>query len=144
MAHPDPKRGGSEKGQREHAGKDSEATDAGVQSHSQGARGAGPIPGQGGSGTDLSGPAARTGADNRTNDIDASPGLVSPEVRSDRDGPLRGDTDRESGAGAAGGRDTSPGTRRGHGTAAPDTGEEGSSRRQESSGETSRPRRDRS
>jgi hypothetical protein len=44
MAHPDPRRQGSEKGQREHAGRTGEASDAGMQTHSQGARGKGPTP----------------------------------------------------------------------------------------------------
>jgi len=39
MAPPDKKRQGSEKGQREHAGRISEAADTGIQSKSQGARG---------------------------------------------------------------------------------------------------------
>lgn len=40
------------------------------------------------------------------------PDAVSPEVRSDSDGPVRGGMTRDSGAGAAGGRDPSrPGGR---------------------------------
>jgi len=39
MAHPDPNRQGSEKGQREHAGSTSEASDVGVQNKSQGIAG---------------------------------------------------------------------------------------------------------
>ena len=47
MAHPDERRQGSEKGQREHAGRTSEASDAGMQTKSQGATGKGPTPSQG-------------------------------------------------------------------------------------------------
>jgi len=39
MAHPDPQRNGSEQGQREHAGRNSEATDAGQQQGAQNSRG---------------------------------------------------------------------------------------------------------
>lgn len=39
MAHPDPRRAGSEQGQRQHAGKDSEHTDAGLQGKRQGVQG---------------------------------------------------------------------------------------------------------
>ena len=39
MAHPDETRGGSEKGQREHAGRTSEASDAGMKRKSQGTPG---------------------------------------------------------------------------------------------------------
>jgi hypothetical protein len=39
MAHPTPPRGGSEKGQREHAGQTSEASDAGIQGKRQGIQG---------------------------------------------------------------------------------------------------------
>ena len=35
MAHPDPKRGGSEKGQRQHAGQTSRYSDLGMKDHSQ-------------------------------------------------------------------------------------------------------------
>jgi hypothetical protein len=47
MAHPDERRQGSEKGQREHAGRTSEASDAGMQTKSQGATGKGPTPSAG-------------------------------------------------------------------------------------------------
>jgi hypothetical protein len=43
MAHPDKTRQGSEKGQREHAGRTSARSDAGLQTKSQGARGEGPV-----------------------------------------------------------------------------------------------------
>ena len=39
MAHPNPKRGGSEKGQRQHAGQTSEYSDAGIQGKRQGVQG---------------------------------------------------------------------------------------------------------
>lgn len=39
MAHPNPKRGGSEKGQRERAGPTSQASDVGMQNRSQGIAG---------------------------------------------------------------------------------------------------------
>ena len=39
MAHPDKSRGGSEKGQREHAGKTSQSSDAGMQRRKQGIAG---------------------------------------------------------------------------------------------------------
>ncbi|WP_170162340.1 hypothetical protein [Caldimonas tepidiphila] len=113
MAHPDPKRNGAEDGQREHAGQTREYTDAGLKTHSQGATGSGPTP--------IEDPKDRPkasdlhGGDTRTNDLEPPQGLVSPVERSDRDGPLRGDLDRESGAGAAGGRDASGGSARGAG-----------------------------
>jgi len=96
MAHPDPTRQGSEKGQRDHAGRTSEASDAGMQSGGQGANTQGPTP----SGATASDPKGHGSGDERH-------GAMSPEVRSDSDGPVR-DTgmDRDSGAGAAGGRDT--------------------------------------
>src|SRR5688500_12665684 len=47
MAHPDKKRQGSEKAQREHSGPTTERSDAGLQTHSRGARGKGPTPSDG-------------------------------------------------------------------------------------------------
>ena len=70
MAPPDKKRQGSEKGQGEHPGRTSEASDAGMQTHSQGARGEGPVESD------------DTGAS------DTQRGLVSPVERSDADGPV--------------------------------------------------------
>lgn len=48
-----------------------------------------------------------------THDLDpVTPDAISPEVRSDRDGPVRGSLTGDTGAGAAGGRDRSgPGGR---------------------------------
>ena len=91
MAHPDPQRQGSEKGQRDHAGRTSEASDAGMQSGGQGANT---------QGATASDPKGHGSGDTRH-------GATSPNVRSDAGGPVP-DTgmDRDSGAGAAGGRDT--------------------------------------
>lgn len=45
-------------------------------------------------------------ADNRVGDLDpAAPDALSPEVRADGDGPVRGGMTEDTGAGAAGGRD---------------------------------------
>jgi hypothetical protein len=44
MAHPDPRRGGSEKGQRQHAGQTSEYSDAGIQGKRQGIQGGKDVP----------------------------------------------------------------------------------------------------
>lgn len=90
MAHPDRKRQGSEKGQREHAGTTSEKSDAGMQSKSQGATGRGvQVSRPDGQGEDVRGQAA-------------------PGERADAGGPVA-DTghDRDAGAGAAGGRHSS-------------------------------------
>jgi hypothetical protein len=89
MAHPDSTRAGSEQGQRQHSGPTTEASDAGMQTHSQGASGKGPT---------LSDPGHGPG--------DERHGPTSPQVRSDSDGAVP-DTgmDRDSGAGTAGGRD---------------------------------------
>jgi hypothetical protein len=84
MAPPDKKRQGSEKGQREHAGRTSEASDAGMQTRSQGARGEGPVESD----------------DARASDTQRS--LVSPVERSDADGPVVDrDMDRATGEGEA-------------------------------------------
>lgn len=110
MAHPDPKRSGSEKGQREHAGPESEATDAGLKTHSQGARGAGPnvIPD-----SDPSKPRPEAAGDNARGDLDdRRRGIVAPGERSDAEGPVRGGMDRDSGAGAAAGHDAGGASRR--------------------------------
>ncbi|MFL6664857.1 MAG: hypothetical protein ACJ8G7_22005 [Rhizobacter sp.] len=97
MAHPDETRGGSEKGQREHAGRTSEASDAGMKRKSQGTPG----------GSD-------TASDSGSGASDTKRGLVAPDVHGDHDGTLP-DTglDRDSGAGAAGGHDAGGDTSRG-------------------------------
>jgi hypothetical protein len=109
MAHPDQKRQGNEKGQREHAGKSSAASDAGIQSHSQGARGPGPTLG--------TGPEAASGADGSADEARRrnSPGKdgTSPAVppgnardlegrgsMSDRGLEVSGGRDRPAAAGA--------------------------------------------
>ena len=91
MAHPDKRRGGSEKGQREHAGKTSEASDVGMQRGSQGTAG----------GSD-------TASSDSASASDTKRGVIFPEAHSDHQGALpdRG-LDRDSGAGAAGGHDSS-------------------------------------
>lgn len=135
MAHPDETRQGSEKGQREHAGRISEASDAGMQGKRQGIQGGADRPADDGTADEIrrslppegeqvvqrdrereaSGPATATGTQGGVGTLsegasgadDRKQGIVSPEVRSDNDGTLpdRG-MDRDSGAGAAGGRDT--------------------------------------
>lgn len=142
MAHPDPQRSGSEKGQREHTGPNSEATDAGVQRHAQNLHGGGPTPGQGGGGGGGDRADARSAADTRVGDIDERPGLVAPGERADLDGPLpdRG-LDRDSGAGAAGGRDTSGGTRSGAGGFGIGSGADGGRGREGSPGGSGRQER---
>lgn len=62
MAHPDPRRGGPEKGQRQHAGRTSEHSDAGMKNKSQGIAAKGPSPGSGPeAGNAGSGPSASGG-----------------------------------------------------------------------------------
>jgi hypothetical protein len=117
MAHPDQKRQGNEKGQREHAGKSSAASDAGIQSHSQGARGPGPTLGTGPTPTSGAGPEAASGADGSADEARRrnSPGKdgTSPAVppgnardlegrgsMSDRGLEVSGGRDRPAAAGA--------------------------------------------
>jgi len=88
MAHPDKRRGGSEKGQRERAGKTSAQPDTGMQRGSQDTAG----------GSDTAGSSAG----------DTASDVIFPEAHSDHQGALpdRG-MDRDSGAGASAGHDSS-------------------------------------
>jgi len=95
MAHPDPNRGGSEKGQREHSGPTTERTDAGVKHGGQGTPG----------GRDWLGDGT-AGAGNTPR------GRAAPDVHGDHDGAFEGGMDRDSGAGAAAGHDASGGATR--------------------------------
>ena len=90
MAHPDPKRGGSEKGQREHSGPTTERSDAGTKQGGQG--------GAGGRDTMSDGTMADSASDTKR-------GHVAPEVHGDHDGAFEGGMDRDSGAGATAGHD---------------------------------------
>jgi hypothetical protein len=103
MAHPDPQRQGSEKGQREHAGPTSARSDAGLQSHSQNAHGAGPQP-------------AADPTERASGARDAERGRAAPQERSDAAGTLpEPGMDRDAGAGSAAGQEAG-GAAAGHNT----------------------------